>query len=188
MDAPPSASFIKGSKALGDDSDGDGALFYSPLRDNGEDADGDDEDESDRDSADAAATIKFLMTSLDVGKNWTWAPLPANLQAAGLAVDPTASNSLFAFTSSCLSHSSDQGKTWSPCSNAKGLAGSFSKLLIKSSTTMFMLRSGTVPLRTTGQSNWDSHTKIGLEEWTRAKTTTLLLLPTPNLLQSDIHN
>lgn len=156
MDAPPSANFIKGSKALGDDSDGDGALFYSPLIDNGEDADGDGEDESNRDSANAVATVKFLMTSLDFGKNWTWAPLPSNLQATGLAVDPTASNSVFAFTSSCLSHSIDDGKTWSTCSNAKGLVGSFSKLIIKSSTTMFMLRSGEVPLRTTGQSNGDT--------------------------------
>ena len=76
-------------------------------------------------------------------------------QAGGLAVDPTRPNSLYAMTSSCLAHSSDQGKSWSGCSTAAGLMGSLSKLLIKDAATMFMLRGGAVPLRTTdGGSSW----------------------------------
>ena len=92
--------------------------------------------------------IKYLMTSDSYGSNWTWTPFPANLQAGALAIDPTKPNSLYAMTGNCLAHSSDNGKTFSSCSTATGLTGSFSKLLIKDSTTMFMLRGGAVPLRT----------------------------------------
>merc|ERR1711865_1097800 len=99
--------------------------------------------------------IKYLMTSVDYGSNWTWVPLPANLQAGQLAVDPTKANSLYAVAPGCLAHSSDNGKTWSTCSTASGLTGGFSKLLIKDSTTMFMLRGGAVPLRTKdGGASW----------------------------------
>jgi len=93
--------------------------------------------------------------STDFGQNWTWSPMPANLQAGGIAVDPTSANRLFAVTANCLALSTDQGKSWSSCSTATGLTGAFSKLLVKSSTTMFMLRSGAVPLRTTdGGATW----------------------------------
>ena len=48
----------------------------------------------------------------------------------------------------CLAHSVDSGKSWSPCSKATGLTGSFAQLIVKDSSTMFMFRSGAVPLRT----------------------------------------
>jgi len=99
--------------------------------------------------------IKYLMTSTQFGNNWTWVPFPANLQAGALAQDPTTAHSLFAIAGNCLAHSSDDGKTWSRCSSAPGLTGAFSKLLIKDSTTMFMLRTGAVPLRTKdGGKSW----------------------------------
>merc|ERR1712194_198723 len=100
-------------------------------------------------------TTKQLLTSQDFGQNWTWAPMPDYLQAGGVYVDPTSQNSLFALTDSCLAHSTDNGRTWSACSDATGLTGAFSKLLIKNSQVMFMLRRGAVPLRTTdGGSSW----------------------------------
>eukprot|EP00908_Phaeocystis_cordata_P020842 Transcript_32505.p1 GENE.Transcript_32505~~Transcript_32505.p1 ORF type:complete len:875 (-),score=384.70 Transcript_32505:50-2674(-) len=102
-----------------------------------------------------AGTKAYLLTSTDHGNNWTWALLPDSLQAGGLAVDPTTPDSLFALTASCLAHSADQGQTWSACSTAAGLTGKLSKLLVKDSRTMFMLRSGAVPLRTTdGGGSW----------------------------------
>ena len=96
----------------------------------------------------AAGTQAYLMTSADAGRNWTWSPLPAWLQAGGLAVDTTSANSLFALTASCLAHSADHGKSWSGCSRAPGLSGSFAQLVVKDARVMFMLRSGAVPLRT----------------------------------------
>jgi len=106
-------------------------------------------------SESTGGNIKYLMTSEDFGNNWTWTPLPPNLQAGGLYVDPTTPNSLFAMTGNCLAHSTDNGKTFSSCSTASGLTGAFSKLLIKDSSTMFMLRSGAVPLRTKdGGASW----------------------------------
>ena len=103
----------------------------------------------------AAGTKAYLMTSTDAGRNWTWSPLPDELQAGGLAVDPTSPASLFALTASCLAHSTDQGKSWSGCSQAVGLGGRFAQLLVKSSEVMFMLRSGAVPLRTRdGGASW----------------------------------
>jgi len=99
--------------------------------------------------------IKYLMTSEDFGKNWTWTPFPQNLQAGGLTVDPTSKKSMYALTANCLAHSTDNGKSWSVCINASGLTGRFSKLLVKDKSTMFMLRSGAVPLRTQdGGSTW----------------------------------
>ena len=88
------------------------------------------------------------MTSTDFGSNWTWTPFPSDLQAGGLTVDPTTPSSLFAVTDNCLAHSTDNGATWSKCSTAAGLTGHFTKLLIKSTAVMFMLRGGAVPLRT----------------------------------------
>mmetsp|Transcript_10554 Transcript_10554/g.27126 ORF Transcript_10554/g.27126 Transcript_10554/m.27126 type:complete len:356 (-) Transcript_10554:147-1214(-) len=96
----------------------------------------------------ADGTVNWLMTSEDFGLNWTWAPLPTDFQAGWLACNPTDPDSLFGLTRDCLRESTDKGKTWSDCSKGTGLTGSFSKLLIKDSKTMFMLRSGAVPLRT----------------------------------------
>ena len=99
---------------------------------------------------DEDAKVQYLMTSEDFGMNWTWTPFPTAFQATGLAVDPTTSSSFFAWTSSCLAHSTDDGKTWSACSKATGLtSGDLNKLIIKDSNTMFMIRNGKVPLRTT---------------------------------------
>ena len=45
--------------------------------------------------------------------------------------------------------SHDGGDTWDPCWNATNLTGSFADLVIKDSSTMFLLRrGGQVPLRT----------------------------------------
>ena len=87
----------------------------------------------------AAGTKAYLMTSTDAGRNWTWSLLPDALQAAGLAVDPTSSASLFALTASCLAHSVDQGKSWSGCSQAPGLSGRFAQLIVKTSQVMLLL-------------------------------------------------
>jgi len=134
---------------------------YSPMDDDESDEDSEEELEKELDPGKApyvynagllaesnGGNIKYLMTSDSYGSNWTWTPFPANLQAGALAIDPTKPNSLYAMTGNCLAHSSDNGKTFSSCSTATGLTGSFSKLLIKDSTTMFMLRGGAVPLRT----------------------------------------
>jgi len=97
----------------------------------------------------------LLGTSQDFGLSWKWAPMPASLPAASLTVDPTSASSLYAMTGSCLAHSTDSGATWSACSKAPGLSGGFSKLIVKDAKTMFMLRNGEVPLRTTdGGSSW----------------------------------
>ena len=105
MSAPLSASLIEGSdslKQLATDGDSDNGNNDG----NGDDHDNDNEDNSIVEDA----NIQYLMTSTDFGKKWTWAPFPSNLQATGLAMDPTSPNKLFAFTSSCLSHSEDHGK------------------------------------------------------------------------------
>jgi hypothetical protein len=96
----------------------------------------------------------YLMTSTDFGGNWTFkTPLPDNLQATDIVVDPTAGakSSLYALTDNCLAHSTDDGATFSPCSTAVGLKGGkgFAQLIIKDTSTMFLLRKGLVPLRTT---------------------------------------
>merc|ERR1711865_746051 len=87
-----------------------------------------------------AGNVKFLMTSQDFGVNWNWTKMPDNFQAGGLAVDPTNQSSLFGLTTSCLAHSTDRGLSWSPCSVAPGLTGSFSALIVKDSKVMFLLR------------------------------------------------
>ena len=50
----------------------------------------------------------------------------------------------------------DGGVTWTACfTNGTGLVGTFSQLVVKDATTMFMLRTGAVPLRTTdGGATW----------------------------------
>jgi len=92
--------------------------------------------------------VKWIMTSTDFGANFSWTKMPANLQTDSFYVDPTSANSLFTMSASCLSHSADNGKSWSPCSTAPGLTGRFAQLIVKDSSTMFMFRSGAAPLRT----------------------------------------
>ncbi|KAL3896681.1 MAG: hypothetical protein SGPRY_013217 [Prymnesium sp.] len=91
---------------------------------------------------------KHLLTSQDFGQSWNWTSLPADLQPSSLTIDPTRANRLYALTLTCLSLSTDNGFTWSGCLRGEGLAGRFSKLLVKDSKVMFMLREGEVPLRT----------------------------------------
>ena len=144
-----------------DDKEQEGYNYHPDAAEGGEDDDEDDEDETDELDPDFVGyhyrpglqvgergTVKYLMVSHDFGQNWSWSPLPASLQAGAIAVDPTSASSLFVVTANCLAHSTDQGASWSNCSAATGLAGQFSKLLVKDSKTMFMLRSGAVPLRT----------------------------------------
>jgi len=103
----------------------------------------------------ANGNIQYLLVTHDFGHNWTWTPFPTNLQAGGVTVDPTNGASVFAYDSSCLAHSTDTGATWSDCWNKTGLTGSFSRLLVKDASTLFMIRGGAVPLRSTdGGESW----------------------------------
>jgi hypothetical protein len=135
---------------------------YTPIND----VDEADEDEDAPLSVETAeeegggGNVKWLMTSTDFGNNYTWVKMPADLQAISLTADPTSATDLWAITPSCLSQSTNLGKDWSPCMTATGLTGRFSKLIIKDSSTMFMLRNGAVPLRTTdGAKTWTELTK-----------------------------
>jgi len=101
-----------------------------------------------------AGSVVHLMTSSDFGGSWSWAPLQPSLQPTGLEVDPTG-NGLYAFNADCLSVSSDQGRSWSPCSQAAGLTGRLHQLLVVNTRVMFLTRVGAVPLRTTdGGQSW----------------------------------
>jgi hypothetical protein len=147
-----------------DDDDDDKSRKYSPLAD---DDDDDDDDEMDPSRvgyvyhpgipprSKANGNIQYLLVTHDFGHNWTWTPFPTNLQAGGVTVDPTNGASVFAYDSSCLAHSTDTGATWSDCWNKTGLTGSFSRLLVKDASTLFMIRGGAVPLRSTdGGESW----------------------------------
>ena len=98
----------------------------------------------------------WLMVSEDYGSNYTWTVMPDNFQAGDLFTDPTDPTTLYGMTSNCIKTSKDKGKTWSAaCMAGTGLTGRFSKLVIKDSKTMFMMRSGQVPLRTQdGGATW----------------------------------
>jgi hypothetical protein len=136
---------------------GEEALQYTPTNDEDEDEDADEEEEEEREMRlkETGGTVKWMMTSTDFGNNYTWVKMPAALQSGGFVVDPTSATSLFTMTPSCLAHSTDLGKNWTPCSKASGLTGRFHQLIVKDSNTMFMLRMGAVPLKTTnGGSSW----------------------------------
>ena len=113
LDAPPALSTTSSSTtSTGGDGDGDGDKDgdYDPSHKEGgkggNDGDDDDDDEEAKEmdplhigytynpglpsTADALGStlggnIKYLMTSTDYGSNWTWAPLPSDLQAGGQA-------------------------------------------------------------------------------------------------------
>ena len=162
--SPPPAS-------LGQDDDDDDEHEYRPdMADPDEDEDEDEDVEELEAEAEAkemksplynasllqqqgstAGTKVYLMTSTDYGGNWSYkTPMPDTLQASDIVVDPMKDKSLYALTDNCLAHSTDDGVTWSPCSTAAGLKGGrFAQLIIKDSSTMFLLRKGLVPLRTT---------------------------------------
>jgi len=146
MDAPPPSANSQES-ARAEELQGD-EHHWVPFLDEGNEKDDDDAEV-------ANGNVKYMLTSEDFGQNYTWKPLPAEHQFGGLAVDPTTPNSLFGFTGNCISHSTDKGLTWSPCSNGTGLTGTFHQLIVKDPEVMFMLRNGAVPLRTTdGGSTW----------------------------------
>ena len=95
------------------------------------------------------------MTSEDYGLTFTWAVMADAFQPGFLFSDPTDGTTLYGMTQNCLATSKDKGKTWSACMAGAGLKGPFSQLVIKDSKTMFMMRSGQVPLRTQdGGSTW----------------------------------
>jgi len=162
-----------------DDDDGDGdkaarlSRTYSPNAKEGDEVEDDDEEAEEMDPSRVGYTyspglrrppsngnVIYLLKTEDFGQNWTWTPLPKELQAASLTVDPTDAHSLFALMPDCLAHSTDDGVSWSKCSDATGLRGRFTRLLVKDSATMFMIRSGAVPLRT----------KDGGRTWTELST------------------
>lgn len=93
-------------------------------------------------------TVNWLMISESFGLNWTWTQLPSDFQAGWLECDPTDSTVLYGLTANCIRRSVDKGKTWTNCFKSPDLTGSFTKLLVKDSQTLFLLRSGEVPLRT----------------------------------------
>lgn len=99
---------------------------------------------------------KFVFKSWNLGRNWTWTRLPNSLQGlSDFRVDPTDNTTLYGFSSNCLTHSQDQGDTWAPCWQADGLTGKFTDLVIKDSSTMLLLRSNDVPLRSRdGGTSW----------------------------------
>ena len=132
---------------------------YSPLLDDDDDDDGEEEAPVYYPGLPPPSpfneNVQYLVVTHDFGLNWTWTPFPKALQPGAIAVDPTDGQSVFAYTESCLSHSDDQGVTWSTCWNKTGLTGKFSRLLIKDSKTLFMMRKSAVPLRTNdGGDTW----------------------------------
>ena len=173
MSAPPPGAMTRGGdggEAEADDDDDDAeeerqreglSRRYTPTDKGGVDED-EDEGEDERGPEHvgymympglrpppANGDVQYLLTSTDYGANWTWTPLPDTLQAGALVQSPTDANRLFALTESCLAQSKDHGVSWSDCCDGAGLEGIFSQLLVKDSKTMFMLRKGAVPLRTT---------------------------------------
>ena len=89
---------------------------------------------------------------------WVWgAALPPHLVDCSLTTSPVDGGAaLYAVTSSCIATSTDEGATWSACWG--GLDGEpISGLVIKDASTMFVLRSKTVPLRTKdGGKTWSA--------------------------------
>ena len=116
--------------------------------------------------------VHYLLRSLDFGLTWSWFKLPPHLQTANvLAADPTDAKTLYALGSGCLSHSTDCGETWSPCSTAPGIGCDgpcppgvrgtptypMASLVVKDSRTMLIMRrgGGAPPLRSTdGGGSW----------------------------------
>lgn len=94
-----------------------------------------------------SGNVNFLMVSHDFGANWSWTALPSDFQAGWLVCDPSDPTTLYGLSSSCLRVSHDQGGSWSGCNAGAGLKGTFTKLLVKDAATLFLLRSGQVPLR-----------------------------------------
>ena len=95
---------------------------------------------------------------------WVWgAQLPPHLVGCGLTTSPVDGGStLYAITPTCIATSTDEGSTWSTC--WEGIDGPIGGLVIKDSSTMFLLRKSLVPLRTRdGGKTWsplDSFTPI----------------------------
>ena len=89
---------------------------------------------------------------------WVWgAALPPHLVDCSLTTSPVDGGAaLYAVTSSCIATSTDEGATWSACWG--GLDGEpISGLVIKDASTMFVLRSKMVPLRTKdGGKTWSA--------------------------------
>ena len=89
---------------------------------------------------------------------WVWgAALPPHLVDCSLTTSPVDGGAaLYAVTSSCIATSTDEGATWSACWT--GLDGEpISGLVIKDASTMFVLRSKMVPLRTKdGGKTWSA--------------------------------
>ena len=111
----------------------------------------------------------WLLTSENFGLNWTYAVLPDKLQTCGtvgaqsLAVDPTKPNSLYVMTTGCLAHSANGGKNWTSCITAPGLEGPFNEIIVKDSQTMFITRTGLVPLKTVdGGATWKPMQSLAL--------------------------
>jgi hypothetical protein len=90
-------------------------------------------------------------------EGWLWgAALPPHLANCALTTSPVDGGAaLYAVTSTCIATSKDEGATWSSCWT--GLDGQpISNLIIKDASTMFVLRTGLVPLRTRdGGKTWN---------------------------------
>ena len=148
------------------------------VEEDDEDEDGEDEDE-DEDEEDKDADKDADMTGLarstggagtqyiiknsnygagefDNKLGWVWGTaLPANKTGCSLSTSPVDGGAkLYSICSTCIATSADEGATWSACWT--GLEGQpIRGLAIKDESTMFVLRTGLVPLRTRdGGKSW----------------------------------
>ena len=116
--------------------------------------DKDEEGDDDDDHKDADGAPQYIVKNSNFGAGpfdnktgWVWgAAFPARLTPSSLTTDPTDGTTLYAVNSNCIATSKDEGATWSAC--WAGLPYPVSGLAIKDSKTMFLFRSGQVPLRT----------------------------------------
>jgi len=132
--------------------DGDAEAFKEEDGDEDEDEDGE-EGEEDGDVDAPRGCCQYIVKNFEYGSgmNWTWTQLPPHLSAIhSFVTDPTSNRTLYGIAPDCIARSYDRGDTWTTCwnSEASGLTGSFSDLVIKDTTTMIAVRTGEVPLRT----------------------------------------
>ena len=139
------------------------ALAAATFDDNADEGDDDADDELVKAGEEGAAD-NYIVTNRNFGagqfnntkEGWHWgAALPQHLADCSLTTSPVDGGAaLYAVTSSCIATSTDEGATWSACWS--GLDGEpISGLVIKDATTMFVLRSQMVPLRTRdGGKSW----------------------------------
>jgi len=114
-------------------------------------------EDSEEEKASSGTSKKNVLVSEDFGVTWTGKPLPDSLQTIiEVVVNPDDAAVLFAVTPNCLTKSTNKGSTWGSCSYTPTQGSpAFTALTVISSNVMFLLRGGSVPLRTTdGGKTW----------------------------------